>query len=77
MIALPLFFQMTLESTPWEAGLSWAPLSLTMFAAALVAGKRAGKRRPAAIVRAGFLLASVGIGIIIPFVPRVDSGGYW
>ena len=48
-----------------------------MFAAALVAGKRAGKRRPAAIVRAGFLLASVGIGIIIPFVPRVDSGCIW
>jgi hypothetical protein len=41
-----------------------------------VAGKRSGKRRPAAIVRAGFLLASVGIGIVIPFVPRVDSGWY-
>ena len=41
-----------------------------------MAGKRAGDRRPAAIIRAGFLLASVGIAIIIPFVPRVDSGWY-
>ncbi len=58
MIALPLFLQMTLEYNAMQAGLSLAPLSLTMFAAALVAGKRAGDRRPAAIIRAGFLLAS-------------------
>ena len=47
-----------------------------MFAAAMVAGRRAGDRRPAAIIRAGFLLASLGIAIIIPLVPRVDSGWY-
>jgi EmrB/QacA subfamily drug resistance transporter len=76
MIALPLFFQMTLEYNALEAGLSLAPLSLTMFAAALVAGKRAGDRRPAAIIRAGFVLTSLGVAIIIPFVPRVDSGWY-
>lgn len=76
MIALPLFLQMTLEYNALEAGLSLAPLSLTMFAAALVAGKRAGDRRPAAIIRTGFLLSSIGIAIIIPFVPRVDSGWY-
>src|SRR4029077_15114831 len=76
MIALPLFFQMTLEYNALQAGLSLAPLSLTMFAAALVAGKKAGDRRPAAIIRTGFLLASVGIALIIPFVPRVDSGWY-
>ena len=76
MIALPLFFQMTLEYDALEAGLSLAPLSLTMFAAALVAGRRAGDRRPAAIIRAGFLLVSIGIAVIIPFVPRVDSGWY-
>ena len=76
MIALPLFFQMTLEYDALEAGLSLAPLSLTMFAAALVAGRRAGGRRPAAIIRMGFLLVSIGIAAIIPFVPRVDSGWY-
>lgn len=74
MIALPLFFQMTLEYDALEAGLSLAPLSLTMFAAALVAGRRAGDRRPAAIIRAGFLLVSIGMAVIIPLVPRVDSG---
>ncbi len=76
MIALPLFFQMTLEYNALEAGLSLAPLSLTMFAAAVVAGKRAGHRRPATIIRAGFFLTSLGIAIIVPIVPRVNSGWY-
>ncbi len=76
MIALPLFLQMTLEYNALEAGLALTPLSLTMFAAAIVAGRRSGRRRPAAIIRAGFLLASLGIAVIIPFVPRVDSGWY-
>jgi MFS family permease len=76
MIALPLFFQMTLEYNALEAGLSLAPLSLTVFAAALLAGKKAGDRRPAMVIRAGFVLTSVGIAAIVPFVPRVDSGWY-
>jgi EmrB/QacA subfamily drug resistance transporter len=76
MIALPLFLQMTLEYNAMQAGLSLAPLSLTMFAAAMLAGKRAGRRRPAAIIRIGFLLATVGMAGIIPLVPRVNSG-WW
>ena len=76
MIALPLFLQMTLEYNALEAGLSLAPLSLTMFVAALIAGKKAGDRRPASIIRTGFLMSTAGIAIIIPFVPRVDSGWY-
>jgi len=76
MIALPLFLQMTLEYNAMEAGLSLAPLSLTMFAAAVIAGRRAGKRRSAAVIRIGFLLATAGVAIIIPLVPRVDSGWY-
>ena len=76
MIALPLFLQMTLEYNAMEAGLSLAPLSLTMFAAALLAGRRAGDRRPASVIRAGFVLTAVGMGSIIPLVPRVDSGWY-
>ncbi len=76
MIVLPLFLQMTLEYNAMQAGLSLAPLSLTMFAAALVAGRRAGNRRPAAVIRLGFLLAAAGMAIIIPLVPRVDSGWY-
>jgi hypothetical protein len=67
---------MTLEYNALEAGLSLAPLSLTMFAAALVAGRKAGDRRPASIIRAGFALVSLGVLVIIPFVPRADSG-WW
>jgi MFS family permease len=76
MIALPLFLQMTLEYNAMQAGLSLAPLSLTMFAAAMIAGRKAGNRRPAKIIRTGFLLTSLGIAGIIPLVPRVDSG-WW
>jgi hypothetical protein len=47
-----------------------------MFAVALLAGRRAGKgkRRPAAIIRLGFALVSIGTLILIPIVPRADSG---
>jgi MFS family permease len=45
-----------------------------MFFVALLAGKRAGKRSPGKIIRAGFLLLAVGVAVLIPFVPRVHSG---
>jgi MFS family permease len=76
MIALPLFLQMTLEYNAMKAGLSLAPLSLSMFGVALLAGRRAGKRRPADIVLVGFALSTVGMAAIIPIVPRADSG-WW
>jgi hypothetical protein len=74
MIVLPIFLQMVLEYNALLAGLSLAPLSLTMFAVALLAGRRAGKRRPASVIRIGYLLLAVGVAVLIPFVPRVDSG---
>jgi Major Facilitator Superfamily len=46
MIALPIYLQMVLEYNAMLAGLSIAPLSLSMFGMALLAGRRAGKRRP-------------------------------
>jgi hypothetical protein len=39
MIALPIYLQMVLEYNAMEAGLSIAPLSLSMFAVALLAGR--------------------------------------
>jgi MFS family permease len=74
MIALPIFLQMVLEYNAMEAGLTLAPLSLTMFAVALLAGKKAGNRSPSTIIRAGFALLIIGIGVLIPVVPRADSG---
>ena len=47
-----------------------------MFFVAMLAGKRAGSRRPAAIIRAGFALLSLGILILLPIVPRADSGAW-
>jgi EmrB/QacA subfamily drug resistance transporter len=74
MIALPIFLQMTLEYNALETGLTLAPLSLSMFGVALLAGRRAGSRRPSNLVLTGFALSVVGIAAIIPLVPRTDSG---
>jgi EmrB/QacA subfamily drug resistance transporter len=76
MIALPIYLQMVLEYNALQAGLSIAPLSLSMFAVAMIAGRRAGKRRPSTIVLLGFLLLVIGIGVLVPIVPRADSGWY-
>jgi MFS family permease len=76
MIVLPIYLQMVFEYNAMLAGLSLAPLSLSMFAVALIAGKRSGRRRPAALIRAGFALVTVGIVVLIPLVPRVTSGWY-
>jgi EmrB/QacA subfamily drug resistance transporter len=76
MIVLPIYLQMVLEYSAMGAGLSMAPLSLSMFAIALLAGKRAGNRRPAGIIRAGFVLLSLGLLVLIPIVPRASSG-WW
>ena len=55
----------------------WAlalPLSLTMFAVAVFAGRKSGDHRPAAIIRLGFALSTVGMALIVPVVPAADSG---
>jgi hypothetical protein len=74
MIALPIYLQMVLEYNALEAGLSLAPLSLTMFAVALLAGRKAGGRSPSRIILVGFLLLAAGVAVLIPIVPRADSG---
>ena len=76
MIVLPIFLQMTLEYNAMQAGLSLAPLSLSMFAVAMLAGRMAGKRRASSIVCAGFALTTVGLLLVIPLVPRADFG-WW
>ena len=76
MIALPIYLQMVLEYSAMLAGLSIAPLSLSMFGVALLAARRAGKRRPSSIIRLGFALFTVGMLLLIPLVPRADSGWY-
>jgi len=41
---------------------------------AVLAGRRAGRRRASSIIRAGFVLLTASILILIPLVPRADSG---
>jgi EmrB/QacA subfamily drug resistance transporter len=76
LIALPIYLQLDLGYNALQAGLSLAPLSLTMFVIALLAGRRAGRRRPSSLIRAGFVLLGVGVLAMIPIVPRVDTGWY-
>lgn len=76
MIVLPLYLQMVLEYNALWAGLSIAPLSLSMFAVALLAGRWLKGRRPADIILWGFALTVVGLVVLVPIVPRADSGWF-
>jgi EmrB/QacA subfamily drug resistance transporter len=76
MIVLPIFLQMTLEYNAMQAGLSLAPLSLSMFAVAMLAGRGSGRYRSSSVVCAGFALTTLGMALIIPLVPRADFG-WW
>jgi MFS family permease len=76
MIALPIFLQMVLEYSAMGTGLTLAPLSLSMFGMSMLAGKKAGQRRPSSVIQAGFLLLTLGLLILLPVVPRADSGWY-
>jgi EmrB/QacA subfamily drug resistance transporter len=76
MIALPLYLQIVLEYNAMQAGLAIAPLSLSMFGIALLAGKKAEGRRPSSIIRWGYALLTTGLVVLIPIIPRADSGWY-
>jgi MFS family permease len=76
LIALPIYLQLVLGYNALQAGLSLAPLSLTMFAVALIAGRRAGRRRPVSIIRVGFALVAAGTVLLIPIVPDASTGWY-
>ncbi len=74
MIALPIFLQISLEYNAMKTGLSIAPLSLSMFAMALYAGKRLTKYRSSRVIKYGFAITSLGLLVLVPTVPRADSG---
>jgi hypothetical protein len=74
LIALPIYLQLVWGYNALEAGVTLAPLSLTMFGIALLAGKRAGKRRPSLIVLTGFVLVAASMILLIPILPSADSG---
>ncbi len=76
MIVLPIYLQLVLEYNAMEAGLSIAPLSLTIFGISILAARRAGNRPPTTIMLFGCGLLSLGVLALIPLVPRVDTGWY-
>ncbi len=74
MIALPIFLQISLEYNALKTGLSIAPLSLSMFAIALIAGRRLTRVRTSRVIKYGFILTSFGLLALLPVIPRADSG---
>ncbi|TCC63394.1 MFS transporter [Kribbella pittospori] len=74
MIVLPIYLQMVLEYNAMQAGLSLAPLSLSMFGTAILAEKKAAGRSATGIIRWGYVSLTAGLLILIPIVPRADSG---
>jgi len=74
MIVLPIFFQIVLEYDALEAGVALAPLSLSMFAVAMLMGKRGGDHRPSTLVTCGFALLLVGLTAVVVIVARSTSG---
>jgi MFS family permease len=74
MIVLPIYFQMVFEYTAMQTGLALAPLSLSMFGMALLAGRRAGNRRPSRVIQLGFGGTLIGLALLIVYVPRAESG---
>jgi len=74
MIVLPIFLQMTLEYNAMQAGLSLAPLSLSMFAVAMLADRGRKQRSTGRVVQLGFGLACLGMVLLVPLVPRADFG---
>lgn len=75
MIVLPIYLQMVLGYNALLAGVSIAPLSLSMFAVALLAGRR-GMGRPSSVILLGFALLVVGLVALVVVVPRASSG-WW
>jgi MFS family permease len=75
MIVLPIYLQMVLGYNALLSGVSIAPLSLSMFAIALLAGRR-GTGRPSSIILLGFTLLVLGLAALVLVVPRADSG-WW
>ena len=76
LIVLPIYLQLVLDYNAMEAGLSLAPLSLTIFGVSILAARRAGRRRPTSLILIGSGLLAAGMLALIPLVPRVDTGWY-
>jgi Na+/melibiose symporter-like transporter len=75
MIVLPIYLQMVLGYNALLAGISIAPLSLSMFVIALLAGRR-GRGRPSSVILLGFVALVVGLVLLVVVVPRASSG-WW
>ena len=76
MIALPIFLQIKLEYDALRDR-AVARAALADHVRGRDPRRTQGRRpAPAAIIRAGFALSAVGLALIVPVVPRADTGWY-
>ena len=76
MIVLPIYLQMVLEYNAMQAGLSLRHSRSACSRWHCSRGSRPATVAQAASSGAGFALLTAGLVLLIPIVPRADSGWY-
>jgi predicted MFS family arabinose efflux permease len=71
---LTLYVQEVLGFSAIEAGLSFLPMTLSIFVASTLAPRLVGRLGPRRVITAGMLLASAGIGMLVGIAP---GGSYF
>jgi EmrB/QacA subfamily drug resistance transporter len=71
---LTLYVQEVLGFSAIEAGLSFLPMTLSIFVASTLAPRLVGRLGPRRVITGGMLLASAGIGLLVGIAP---SGSYF
>jgi EmrB/QacA subfamily drug resistance transporter len=71
---LTLYLQQVLHYDAIEAGLAFLPMTMSIFIATTLAPRLVARFSPRAVVTAGMLLASLGIGLLTGVAP---GGSYW
>ena len=75
--ALPVYLQVVLGLDALQTGLKLLPMSVTMFAAALLGPRIAGRRSPRIVARVGLVALSLGALILVATIdPQLNSTAF-
>ncbi|HYO41632.1 MAG TPA: MFS transporter [Candidatus Limnocylindrales bacterium] len=75
--ALPVYLQVVLGLDALETGLKLLPMSVTMFAAALLGPRIAGRRSPRIVARVGLVALSLGAFVLVATMdPELNSTAF-
>ena len=75
--ALPVYLQVVLGLDALQTGLKLLPMSVTMFAAALLGPRIAGRRSPGIVARVGLIALSLGALVLVATIdPQLNSTAF-